>query len=126
MTQATSHAPVRFIDGPGCCNIVFQRAMPMCGGKFPASHPCHDDPSPMAMGSYRTKAAGDTEWTNVPGEMPVSDTPLGRFRARGYWASCFPEGEGIVIEKLNGQSTELVVRDFTECFGIEVVEVQRQ
>lgn len=105
---------------PGRCssNIMFPRAWPMRHGKFPPQHPCSDDPKPTVMGKYRTKKP-DGEWEAVPGEMPVSKTKLGSFRARGYWASCFPEGDGITFEALNGQDDETIMKDIGECFLVE-------
>ena len=47
--------------------------------------------------------------------MGTSDE-LAQFRARGYWASCFPEGDGITWKPENGQSDEQCLRDIRECF----------
>lgn len=40
-----------------------------------------------------------------------------RFRALGYWASCFPEGDGITWAPLNGQSDEQCMADIKAAFG---------
>lgn len=124
-TEKALSAPVesiviwRFVRGP-YCNIQFDGTWPMCGGKFPKSHPCHDDPKPTVMGKYRRKKPGSDEWQDMPGEQPESETALGLFRSRGYWASCFPEGDGITFEPLRDQSDDQVVADIAECFGVEV------
>lgn len=91
----------------------------MHGGSFPNQHPCHDDPNPTVMGKYCK--INDTVRTEIPGEQPESDTALGRFRSKGYWASCFPEGDGISFEPLCGQSDDEVMSDIAECFDVLVV-----
>lgn len=75
----------------------------MRGGKFPANHPC----APSSTGSLPTAECG-------------TGKELDEFRSRGYWASCFPEGDGITMQVQNGQSPELVVSDIKDCFGWEV------
>lgn len=44
------------------------------------------------------------------------------FRGRGYWASCFPEGDGITFYHETDEQipAEHVIQDITECFGWEV------
>jgi hypothetical protein len=69
-------------------------------GKFPANHP-------VAPGS---KVLG------VVPQCGDSET-LRAFRERGYWASCFPEGDGITWKPLNGQSDDQCLADINECFG---------
>jgi len=105
---------------PGRCssNIMFPKSYPMRYGKFPAQHPCADDQSPTVMGKCKTREPGKEEWVEVPGEQPTSDTKLGKFRSRGYWASCFPEGDGITFEALNGQDDETILKDIAECFQV--------
>lgn len=71
----------------------------MRGGKFPPNHP-------VGGGSV-----GDGQ--NGEGEN------IKAFRARGYWASCFPEGDGITYQPLNGQSDEQCMKDARECFDWE-------
>jgi hypothetical protein len=71
----------------------------MRGGKFPLSHPvgggsCEGDSSQCGTSEAMTK-----------------------FRERGYWASCFPEGDGITWEPTRGQSDEQSLADIRECFG---------
>jgi len=72
----------------------------MRGGKFPPFHPV----SPNSNGS------------NERAEMGASD-PLKALRERGYWASCFPEGDGITMECQNGQTAEQAFRDIQETLG---------
>ena len=43
-----------------------------------------------------------------------------KFRALGYWASCFPEGDGMAYEPLNGQDYEQCVADVKISFGWDV------
>lgn len=74
----------------------------MRAGRFPANHPC----CPNDKGSDGS-------------QMGMSES-ICKFRAKGYWASCFPEGDGITLRCLNGQSAEQVIRDITECFGWQV------
>jgi hypothetical protein len=75
----------------------------MRAGKFPSNHPCAN--------SEMGKASG-----------------LDAFRARGYWASCFPEGDGITLKWWgepglgdSDKTAEEVMRDIRECFGWEIV-----
>ena len=69
----------------------------MQGGKFPPTHP--------VGGGY-----GD-------GAQCGSSEAMTAFRLRGYWASCFPEGDGITWEPKAGQSDEQCIADIRECFG---------
>lgn len=45
-----------------------------------------------------------------------SSDSLKAFQGRGYWASCFPEGDGITWKPLNGQSDDRCLCDIRECF----------
>lgn len=101
----------------GHYNIVFSESFPMRGNGFPKQHPCADDPRPMVAGAHRMKPAGSAEWIDVPGEQPESDTALGRLRAMGYWCSCFPEGDGITVEALKGQTAEQLAEAVRACFN---------
>ncbi len=81
-------------------NILWKPPHPMRNGKFPKTHPC---------------AAGDTF------EMEMGKQPaIEAFRSRGYWASCFPEGDGITMTCSNNQPAEQVAKDIEECFGWKV------
>lgn len=85
----------------------------MRAGKFPESHPC---------APFNASRAGS--------EMGGSPS-LEAFRARGYWASCFPEGDGITMKwwddvpEPTEKTPEEVMRDIRECFGWEVVDGQK-
>lgn len=84
-------------------NILWDTAYEMRSGKFPPNHPC---------------CPGDS---GMNGECQFGQGPaIEAFRARGYWASCFPEGDGITMTVKNGQSPDQVVRDIEECFGWKV------
>lgn len=74
-------------------------------GKFTSDHPC----CPNGGGS------------NDQGEFGNSES-LSKFRRLGYWASCFPEGDGITMRCLKGQEATTVIADIKECFGWEVVK----
>lgn len=74
----------------------------MTGGKFPPNHP---------VGGTRSETDGS--------QMGSGDK-IEAFRARGYWASCFPEGDGITFKHEEERADERVMRDIRECFGWEV------
>ena|ERR1700677_2778878 len=83
----------------------------MNAGKFPANHPCAplDDEAPKNS-------------TQMGGSKALT-----AFRARGYWASCFPEGDGITLKWWDedtpaqpDKTAEQVMHDIRECFGWEV------
>ena|SRR3990167_1738157 len=97
---------VRYIhewQGEHTGNILWHENWPMRGGLFPAGHPC----------SGRAGSSGEV------GTSPQMEA----FRNRGYWASCFPEGDGITMTCGLGQTRDEVVRDIQECFGWEVEAV---
>jgi hypothetical protein len=83
----------------------------MNGGKFPATHPCSpfDDDTP----ANSAQMGGSKQLTE--------------FRSRGYWASCFPEGDGITLKwwedvaEPSDKSAGQVMADIRECFGWKVV-----
>lgn len=72
----------------------------MRGGRFPPNHP-------VAPGEARS---------NNRAEMGAGGG-IDAFRARGYWASCFPEGDGITWKPEQGQSDEQCLLDIRESFG---------
>lgn len=72
----------------------------MRGGRFPQTHP-------VAPG----------EATSTDRAEMGSSASLDAFRARGYWASCFPEGDGITWTPERGQSDAQCLADIRECFG---------
>ena len=71
-------------------------------GKFPPTHPA---------------APRSDVFQRDLGSQCGSSEPLTAFRARGYWASCFPEGDGITWQPMNGQSDAQCLTDIRECFG---------
>jgi len=73
-------------------NIMWQGTWPKRKGDFPPGHPCI------------VNAAG-----------------LEAFRARGYWASPFPEGDGLTMDP-KGRTAAEVIADIEQCFGWEVNE----
>lgn len=86
-------------------NLRWIGAFPMRAGRFPLTHPV------------------------APGEALADGAQLGRseglaaFRARGYWASCFPEGDGITFRPLNGQDATTELDDIRACWpGWEILD----
>lgn len=60
-----------------------------------------------------------------PSDHPASREAMKTFRDRGYWASCFPEGDGITFYSLDGpKDDEVVIKDIEECFGFIVEREQ--
>lgn len=81
----------------------------MKNGRFPSSHPCapFDDDTP-----HNSSQMGGSK-------------KLTAFRERGYWASCFPEGDGITLQWWDmpdpaEKTAEQVMKDIRDCFGWEV------
>lgn len=70
----------------------------MRNGKFPPNHPVGGD------GYGPNSQGGDSAGMRA-------------FRERGYWASCFPEGDGITWKPERGQSDAQCLADIRECFG---------
>lgn len=77
-------------------------------GYFPKTHPA----------AHGSAVFGATD----PFQGGNSDS-MTKFRSRGYWASCFPEGDGIVF-KCDGKSAAEVATDVVECFGFTVTEIR--
>jgi hypothetical protein len=71
----------------------------MRAGKWPANHP-----------------VGGTQHA-TDASQGGSGASIDAFRSRGYWASCFPEGDGITWKPLNGQPDDQCMTDIRECFG---------
>ena len=88
-----------YVEGRQHGNIMWRGKFPMRHGKFPPNHP-----------------VGGGFCDNPEGQCGTSEA-MTAFRSRGYWASCFPEGDGITWRALNGQSDEQAVSDVAECFG---------
>lgn len=78
--------------GKQSSNILWEERFPVRAGTFPPAHPCMANAADFA-----------------------------RFKARGYWANPFPEGDGITLDPQRGQSRDEVICDIRECFGWEVV-----
>lgn len=99
--------PLTLIYRPGegtISNIIFSGTWPIYRGQFQKGHPCR--------GEKRAYIRDD--------EYPKSRTNIGKFRSRGYWASCFPEGDGITFIPLKDQSQEQVLLDIATCFQVPV------
>lgn len=92
-------------------NILWEGAWPMKHGIFPAGHPC-------AAGT----GTSEHPWGNGHGPQFGSGDDLEAFRSRGYWASCFPEGDGICFQFSAGQTPEQVKYDIKACFGWQVAK----
>lgn len=87
-------------EGVASGNLMWPGKFPQRRGWFPREHP----------------AAGGTKFCS-DGAMQIGQSPvLAAFRARGYWASCFPEGDGITWKPLHGQSDEQALADARACF----------
>ena len=80
-------------------NILWEGRFPMRGGIFPPNHPC----------SPGSKSGPDMQFGG--------SEALDLFRSKGYWASCFPEGDGISYKPERGQDMARTIADITECFG---------
>jgi hypothetical protein len=117
MTQPSAIAPLQvkyFHPKKGLCsgNIIWAERdrgssyyriskYAMAGGKFPQTHPA---------------APGQSVNGSEMGDSPQ----LRAFRERGYWASCFPEGDGITFKFEDERTPEQVIKDITEVFGWDV------
>ena len=86
----------------GMGNIIWNNKYPMKAGKFPSNHP--------VGGAF--SGAGNSQCGN--------GSNIDNFRERGYWASCFPEGDGITWEPKNNQTDEQCLKDIRECFNWDV------
>lgn len=75
----------------------------MRAGQFPPDHP--------VGGSFHA----------LDSSQCGSGKTITAFRERGYWASCFPEGDGITWKPERGQSDEQCMTDIRECFGWDAV-----
>lgn len=95
-----------YLEGVGLGNLMFPTVHPMKGGKFPSDHPVGGE-----FASHDDCQCGDSEG-------------MSKFRGLGYWASCFPEGDGICFKPLNGQASEQTIQDVKDCFGWEVKSVR--
>lgn len=96
---------IRFMwPGPEyVANILWNGRWPMRGGLFPKGHP-----------------VGGGDIGGDPCSQYGDNPAMTAFRSRGYWASCFPEGDGITIRVPEGRTKAEVMRDITECFGWKI------
>lgn len=92
----------------GLCygNIIWPGKFPMRAGNFPSNHPV----------AASARENGTTWIGNEAGRSALMD----KFRALGYWASCFPEGDGITWKPLNGQTWTQITADIANTFGWEL------
>jgi hypothetical protein len=96
----------RYQPGVAYGNILFKgTAWPMRGwNKFPKDHPFYDNIEPTTFGH------------------PLDGTDrLAKFRQAGYYASCFPEGDGISFQPLGNQTEEKIREDITNILQLEIV-----
>lgn len=84
-------------------NIIWEKKYPMRGGKFPKTHPCYNN--------------GELDMTVF--SQPKNNTGndgLSKLRKLGYWASCFPEGDGITLQPPDNKTPEDVKKDIETCW----------
>lgn len=77
----------------------------MNGGMFPKTHPFIDCPKPF---------------TFAHDPCPESNDRLSQFRRAGYFASCFPEGDGVTIRRGLEQSNDQLIEDICRILQIEI------
>lgn len=95
--------------GSCCGNILWNGKFEMRAGKFPPNHP---------VGGGTVAKKDPLEFSSQFGNSGAID----EFRRRGYWASCFPEGDGITFSHEEPRSDEQVAKDVSEVFGWNVVK----
>jgi hypothetical protein len=76
----------------------------MKGGKFPDSHP-------IAPGKGNS---------NANAEMGTSEG-IEAMRAKGYWFSCFPEGDGVTMSFPEGATRDSVIADIESLLPLKIV-----
>ena len=83
-------------------NLRWLGKHPAVRGRFPRTHPV---------------APGSLVFGNAPGGQCGDAPELGAFRLLGYWASCFPEGDGITFRPLDDTCTaERGMEDVLSCW----------
>lgn len=105
-----SSANIIWAERDGGTSYYATSRFAMRAGKFPPHHPCapFDDDPPRNSGQ-------------IGGSKKLT-----AFRDRGYWASCFPEGDGITfkwwedVPEPSEKTAEQVMKDIQDCFGWEV------
>lgn len=98
----------KYIKGTkGLCysNLMFEKSYPL----WSKDHPCHENKIHLMWKELDDLKKG------IQGNDPLS-----KFRAAGYFASCFPEGDGIAFEALKYQSEEQIIKDIESIFGVDV------
>ena len=64
---------------------------------------------------------------SFPSDHPVTEDAMATFGKRGYWVSCFPDGDGVVFSGEDGtKSNEEVIKDIEECFGFTITNKERE
>lgn len=104
----TETMTVRYIHGEKgrwAGGVLWSERAPARNGVFPHNHPC-------AAGTPVFGAAGNGQCGE--GEK------LNAFRELGYWASCFPEGDGITLDAVLNQPPAQVIADIEQVFGWRV------
>lgn len=91
-------------------NILWTGRYAARNGIFPKDHPCAAGTKVFAGNDFQ---AGDGE-------------ALRAFRDRGYWASCFPEGDGITLTCKKGQAEADVTKDIQDVFGWSIAKAKRR
>jgi hypothetical protein len=86
-------------------NLMFKDSYPMREGKFPKLHPFIDNPEPFTFSA----------------NPPHGEDRLSKFRQAGYYASCFPEGDGLSFKPLHGQDNERIKQDVLTFLKVELV-----
>lgn len=69
------------------------------------------------------KTLGASESTHPVASFVSNDgsNPLDKFRSLGYYASCFPEGDGMAVKDESEEKTPgMVADDIIACFGWDV------
>lgn len=90
-------------------NLMFDSKHPMRNGKFLSTHPFIDCKEPLTF-------------ANNP--HPDATDRLNKFRQAGYFASCFPEGDGITIQRLKGQSEQQLIEDVCKILEISFTAIK--
>ena len=103
----TTAKPIRVeyfheIPGVAQANVMWHGRWPMRNGQFPSRHP-----------------VGGTSVSDGSMQLGTSNG-IAKFRAKGYWASCFPEGDGMIVEVPPERDADAVADDIRECFGWQV------
>ena len=98
-----------FREGVGMGNIMWGTKHPMNAGRFPSSHPA----APGWKNSDHVIGPDGKPSYSQYGRSLALDA----FRALGYWASCFPEGDGITWKPERDQDDERCLTDIIETFG---------